>query len=686
MKASVIIPVYNTEKYLRACLDSVFAQTQDDFEVICVDDCSTDGSRAILEAYAALHPNMTVLKQEHALQGAARNRGIRAAQGDYLYFLDSDDQMKPELLEHCHATCEDLGLDFVTFDAESAFEPPFTPQDKGMPDRRDKVEGRAVQTGRRFWNRYFKLGCVYNPVLHFLKRNFVLENGLFFHEGIYYEDNDWAARLYLAARRMAYLPEQLYMRLYRQTSVTASEFGAPAIRGLFGEFDCALDILDAQSDEEGFLVGDDLVKIVDYLMDHLKEIEPSSAVEAELEDGLERIYESLAAQSRTEPSRMRQVAFAKRMAGYPVGEITTISQLLDRIQSLAQHEAGLPAAIERDYSGYPQAKCNVRDEQRAQDAGATPLPDSITEQPVRIALWGIGAMYRQHIDILLAMRAAGQVELVVAADNSLPPTTSIDGMPLVSPDELSEFEFDFLIVMNKYHSDEIFTEAMERCGIPREKLRTYELLMLPGLDLPKYKRLCNSNISIISDNCWGGIVCKTLQMKCCSPFKNVMFAGEDFLRIAADLPAYMAIDHPSYKGRRVPRRGLEYFAYELGDCELQLAHEYDPDIALEKWLRRRQYLNWDNLFGMMHTMNRQHEEAFNTLSGFKNKVCFVPYKTDLPSSMRLPVSKEHIMFADAVNDTAFGHDQTPTLDLVSLLLGEPVATCTDIEARSKAMQ
>ena len=253
MKTSVIIPVYNTAKYLRACLDSVFAQTQDDFEVICVDDCSTDGSRAILEEYAARHPNMTVLHQEHALQGAARNRGIHAAQGDYLYFLDSDDQMKPELLEHCHAACEDLDLDFVTFDAESAFEPPFTPQDKGMPDRRNKVEGWTVQTGKRFW-----------------KRSLVLENGLVFHEGIYYEDNDWAARLYLAARRMAYLPEQLYIRLYRQTSVTASEFGAPAIRGLFEEFDCALDILDGQSDEEGFLVGDDLVKIVDYLMDHPK--------------------------------------------------------------------------------------------------------------------------------------------------------------------------------------------------------------------------------------------------------------------------------------------------------------------------------------------------------------------------------------------------------------------------------
>ena len=90
-KVSVIIPVYNAEKYLRQCLDSVVNQTLREIEIICVDDGSTDGSLAILQEYAANDARIKVLTQKNQYAGVARNNGMAAAQGKYFAFLDADD-------------------------------------------------------------------------------------------------------------------------------------------------------------------------------------------------------------------------------------------------------------------------------------------------------------------------------------------------------------------------------------------------------------------------------------------------------------------------------------------------------------------------------------------------------------------------------------------------------------------
>ena len=103
MKVSVIIPVYNVEKYLRACLDSVVNQTLRDIEIICVDDGSTDGSGAILDEYAEKDSRVKAIHQPNAGAGAARNVGLARATGEYLFFCDPDDWAEPEMLERMYA-------------------------------------------------------------------------------------------------------------------------------------------------------------------------------------------------------------------------------------------------------------------------------------------------------------------------------------------------------------------------------------------------------------------------------------------------------------------------------------------------------------------------------------------------------------------------------------------------------
>lgn len=99
---SVIIPVFNVELFLQSCLESVKAQTLKDFEAILVDDGSTDSSGAICDAYARVDNRFRVVHQPNQGVSAARNRGLDLAKGDYVYFVDADDEMRPEALEHLY--------------------------------------------------------------------------------------------------------------------------------------------------------------------------------------------------------------------------------------------------------------------------------------------------------------------------------------------------------------------------------------------------------------------------------------------------------------------------------------------------------------------------------------------------------------------------------------------------------
>ena len=116
IKASVIIPVYNAGDYLRKCLESVLAQTFHEYEIICVDDGSTDTSRQILEEYCKKHRNIRILEQKNKGAGAARNLGLLNAQGEYVFFLDSDDFCHRNLLTYTISIADRERADIVCFD------------------------------------------------------------------------------------------------------------------------------------------------------------------------------------------------------------------------------------------------------------------------------------------------------------------------------------------------------------------------------------------------------------------------------------------------------------------------------------------------------------------------------------------------------------------------------------------
>lgn len=200
---SVIIPVYNVEKYLERCLDSVLNQSFHDIEVICVDDGSTDSSSEILDRYAVKDTRIRVIHQENRGIAAARNVGLDAATGRYISFLDSDDAQLPNLYERVFAHCPE-GVDAICFSAQEVLEEGsvalfssdyFSVKFSGLIDMTD--------------DDLFKLSAtVWDKI--FLREN-IEAVGLRFPEGVWYEDNAFVWNYFGVFRKAFFLHEKLYL-------------------------------------------------------------------------------------------------------------------------------------------------------------------------------------------------------------------------------------------------------------------------------------------------------------------------------------------------------------------------------------------------------------------------------------------------------------------------------------------
>lgn len=213
MLLSIIIPVYNVEKYIQACLDSVLGQTLSNWEAICVNDGSTDESAAILEENAAKDKRIKVINQSNSGTATARNTGLRAAQGDYIFFLDSDDWLEPESLQILANRLH--GEDILCFSGKRYFE------STGDFHLADILPEKTYERGMDYYNenallrRDFAFVCV---VLRVYSRDFLMRNELFFDDDISYEDNLWVPITLYHAKTVTVIPDVLYIYRIREGS------------------------------------------------------------------------------------------------------------------------------------------------------------------------------------------------------------------------------------------------------------------------------------------------------------------------------------------------------------------------------------------------------------------------------------------------------------------------------------
>ena len=173
-KFSIIVPVYNTEKYVKRCLDSIKSQSFKDYEVIIVNDGSTDNSSDIISKYS-----YKVINQENQGLSMARNNGVKASIGDYLIFLDSDDYIEKDLLKEINNSLSNKP-DLVRYQIKEVFDSKDDINYKEIPfDNKNGVEAFKLITNYHF---------VENAWAYAIKREFYLKEKFSFKKGTYHED------------------------------------------------------------------------------------------------------------------------------------------------------------------------------------------------------------------------------------------------------------------------------------------------------------------------------------------------------------------------------------------------------------------------------------------------------------------------------------------------------------------
>lgn len=209
---SIIVPVYNVERYVDECLDSIRGQTYDRLEIIVVEDCSTDGSLARLEVHLA-DPRVRAIQHErNSGLSAARNTGIEAATGEYVLFVDSDDAIAPTLVETCLAQAQASGADVVVFDF-AAF------QDG---DEQPRLGSPAGDARARPLGRVDYLRLPHFAWLKFIRAELLRDPRLRFPVGYYYEDWPFHWELGFSATSILVLEGAWLGYRQRGSSITAS--------------------------------------------------------------------------------------------------------------------------------------------------------------------------------------------------------------------------------------------------------------------------------------------------------------------------------------------------------------------------------------------------------------------------------------------------------------------------------
>ncbi|NBH82434.1 glycosyltransferase [bacterium C-53] len=236
INVSVIIPVYNVEKYLEECLNSIIGQSLTQIEIICVNDGSTDRSGDILRRYQKKDTRISVYEKMNGGQSSARNLGLRKATGKYLYFMDSDDYLEPGALETLYDESERLNLDVLYFSGRTFWE-----NDKlkethaGFKDSYNRGNyDKGVLTGIEMLGDMCDEGrYIVSPCLQFINRQYFSNQSISFYEGIIHEDNLFTFLIIVGARRTACINDILFNRRIRMDSTMTKKAGAENARGTY---------------------------------------------------------------------------------------------------------------------------------------------------------------------------------------------------------------------------------------------------------------------------------------------------------------------------------------------------------------------------------------------------------------------------------------------------------------------
>ncbi|MCC0727049.1 FkbM family methyltransferase [Clostridioides sp. ZZV14-6045] len=258
MKVSIIIPVYNVEKYLEQCLYSAVNQTLKDIEIIVVNDGSTDSSLEILDKYK--NENIIIINQVNKGLAGARNSGLKFARGEYVYFLDSDDYIELNTMEVCYNTARKNNSEIIVFDATVFNDTGII----GSLERRTFMNEMTL-TGRNLFSILVDNNCDFVATwMNFFKKSFLDKFEISFYEGILYEDILHTIKSFILADKVTYLPIKLYNYRRRDESITTKPL---TIKNIDGHYISSKELYNFYRNNSTYLdnkTKKSLIKVIQY--------------------------------------------------------------------------------------------------------------------------------------------------------------------------------------------------------------------------------------------------------------------------------------------------------------------------------------------------------------------------------------------------------------------------------------
>lgn len=242
-------------------------------------------------------------------------------------------------------------------------------------------------------------------------------------------------------------------------------------------------------------------------------------------------------------------------------------------------------------------------------------------------LWGSGADYQNVFNLLEFEMIKQNINIVgIVSKKQDRVSVSIDGFPFIEREELNGFEFDYIIVISRKKYGEIRTEIIN-LGISEKKIINAEVLFIPCFDFGRYFNLIENPITVLSDDCWGGILLHYLHLEFCTPTVNTRFDDKrDYIKFVERLPYYLNLElkqvqQGSFRNNTYP---IASIAGNTDKVWVSFPHAVDFAQGEKEWNRRKERVNYDNVFVKLAFEAEEYENQADDI--FFNKWNCLPYK------------------------------------------------------------
>ena len=280
----------------------------------------------------------------------------------------------------------------------------------------------------------------------------------------------------------------------------------------------------------------------------------------------------------------------------------------------------------------------------------------------KIVVWGTGNVYNRTISYIRLYEKSTEISIVGVTSNDQN-YALIDGYPFISKNDLCKIDYDYIIVCVQ-EMEGVRSEA-NKLGIDINRLVSVFVVMQPGFDFEEYSRIVSKNITVISQNCFGGIMCNKLGLRFNSPFVNMWMPFNDYVRLLLNFEEYMSKDVTFYD-TAYDEYMNKHFLYPIGDLcgvKLHFNHTNSFNEAIEQWNKRKKRINMKEIIVFAMTDTEDDLDLFDKIS--YKKILFTSFKLDRDYAYQ--IEKKTDIYGMDVN--AYVNGTKPGFDMFNLING-----------------